>query len=74
MADVTHFMRDHAGKFIGALGFLQQSVEEIDFPTRQSEGVGDARGDDFGLPRHFQMASLAQCLDELCECPLPLRT
>ena len=40
MADVFHFMREHAGKFVGVLGFLQQTVEQIDFAVRQREGVG----------------------------------
>jgi len=33
-------MREHAGKFVGVLGFLQQTVEQIDFAARQREGVG----------------------------------
>jgi hypothetical protein len=40
MADVPHFMGDDAGKFVSALGLLQQTVQQINFAAGQSEGIG----------------------------------
>ncbi len=40
MADVPHFMDEHAGKFVSAFRFLQQTIQQINLPAGQREGIG----------------------------------
>src|SRR4051812_15349819 len=40
MSDMAHLVADDAGEFVRAFRFLDQAVEHIDVPARQSEGVG----------------------------------
>ncbi len=40
MGDVADLMRDHAGEFVRRLGFVDETLEHVDAPARQGEGVG----------------------------------
>ena len=67
MLEMTELVRQHAGDFVGIVGFRQQSVEQIDLAARQREGIGNRRRQHARLYRRIEAGGFADRGDELGE-------